>query len=720
MRRLAPSLGEQFSRHDLVRSPHVWFALCATFGVFAISTAGLSFVMPDVNGAHVRVLSAILAAATVLFFASKAPEPNTVQAHLLLSAVYVGPALSIWAFAPGGTATVATAMFIGPLVSMWTTSRLHQLLHLIAATVVLFIPSALGVTDLATTVACMALVPAVWALSGCVSVILEACEEQGTNLARLIRRDPLTGIGNRRLLDESLADALADHTQAGDTFSVLTLDLNGFKRLNDAHGHAAGDDLLREVAAALSATADEHATVVRQGGDEFAVVLPHTTRAEADDVAAQIREELASITRGVNRGDVSSGIGRATFPADGDHPETLLHVADERLRADKARSARPALPSTGGTQRDERRPVAARQTTLKVASVAPPRRGRRQSALGDGIGRMELQFNPLVWRAHASMYVIYGIMGLVITLRAPQLVGPGFPLIVAFGAAVGIVYLLSGPPAIGTWANHAVVAMTYLIPTVILVLCQPGGGVAIGCLIFVGPLTATRLLSRWQIGAHLSAASCFLLALIPSGLVDAPTMVSILILVSAMWVLGICCVIVLEAAEQQTERLRELVGRDPLTGVGNRRALDDLLARELPHRSTRHPLSIITLDLNGFKALNDSVGHAAGDALLIDAAAALTRETRPSETIVRQGGDEFCVVLPETPSGDLADRIAGFRAALATVDCGGQPLTTGAGFATAPTDAITSAGLLQTADERLLVDKRQASARRGAPRRAAA
>ena len=707
MRLPAPSLGEQFSRHDLVRSPHVWFALYATFGVFAVATAGLSFVMPDVTPSHIWLLSAVLGVATVVFFKSQAPEPDTPAAHLLLAAIYVGPALSIWAFAPGGTATVATAMFIGPLCSMWTTRRSHQLLHLTAATVVLFIPSALGVTDLATTVACIALVPAVWALSGCVSVVLEACENQGVRLARLVRRDPLTGIGNRRLLDERLSAALAEHAAGGDSFAVLTLDLNGFKDLNDAHGHAAGDDLLRDVAGALTAVTREDATVVRQGGDEFAVILPHTGDLELGELATSIRRELATITRGVERGTVTSGIGHAVFPVDGSDADTLLAVADDRLRSDKTRTKEHRQP-IAAEQAGPRRKVAARQTTLKVASVAPPRTSHH-SGLGNGVGRLELQFNPLVWWAHSSMYLIYGVMGLAVILWAPQLVGPGFPLIVAFGTLVGIVYLIAGPPAIGTLANHAVVSMTYLIPTVILVLCQPGGGVAIGCLIFVGPLTASRLLSRWQIGAHLAAASIFLLALIPSGLVDASTMVSILILVGAMWVLGVCCVIVLEAAEVQTEKLRQLVGRDPLTGIGNRRALDELLVRELPRRTVRHPLSVITLDFNGFKALNDHVGHAAGDALLIDAANALTRAARSSETVIRQGGDEFCVVVRDTPAQQLAERIAEFREALATVDCGGSPLTTGAGYASAPVDAVSSAGLLQAADERLLVDKRAAA-----------
>ncbi len=725
MLRVTPQLGAQFSRHELVRSPHVWFALCGTFAVFTIAISILAFVMPGVDTTRMLGLAAALAAVTGVLFASSAPQPDTIQAHLLLALIYVGPAVAIWGFAPTGSAAVGSAMFIGPLVAMWTTRRSHQILHLIAATIVLFIPPALGVTDPQTLLACLALAPAIWVLSFCVSVVLEGSERQGVRLARLMRRDPLTGVGNRRLLDERLAEniLIADRTRG--SFAILTLDLNGFKALNDTLGHAAGDDLLRDVAGALRRSTPDEATLVRQGGDEFAVLLPGAAASDAHRTASEISAALSAVTAAGHSGAVSSGIGTAVFPDDAREPSALLDLADDRLRAEKA--ARPTGPGSTLAAALPARPRGPRQAAVHPAAVrskAPPRPASRDAEAAqdealldhaesdDGIGRRDMEGNPLVWRANASMYLIYAVMGAFVVRFAPELTGPLFPYVVAFGGLVGIVFLLDGPPRLEARANHVVIAMTYVIPLLILITCPRGGSVAIGCLIFVGPLAATRLTSRWQIAAHLCVASALLLALIPTGLVDAATIVSILMLVGAMWVLGICCVIVLEAAEAQTVQLRELVGHDPLTGVGNRRSLDGLLGRELKRRTGREAVSLLAFDFNGFKALNDTVGHAAGDALLIAAAGALQAEARSGEHVFRQGGDEFCIVCVGADGDAARARATAFRSALSAVDCNGQPLTTGLGVASAPRDGTTPTAILAAADLRLLTDKRTFTAPR--------
>ena len=97
---------------------------------------------------------------------------------------------------------------------------------------------------------------------------------------------------------------------------------------------------------------------------------------------------------------------------------------------------------------------------------------------------------------------------------------------------------------------------------------------------------------------------------------------------------------------------------DPLTGLYNRRHLDELLAREVvwAQRENRH-LSVLLLDLDGFKSYNDAHGHLAGDRVLRQVAAGLSTAVRPGDALFRYGGEEFLVVLPST-SGEMARRVA--------------------------------------------------------------
>ncbi len=97
---------------------------------------------------------------------------------------------------------------------------------------------------------------------------------------------------------------------------------------------------------------------------------------------------------------------------------------------------------------------------------------------------------------------------------------------------------------------------------------------------------------------------------------------------------------------------------DPLTGLFNRRYLEELLARELAWAQTnRKHLSVLLLDLDGFKSYNDTHGHLAGDRVLEQVASSLAAAVRPGDTLVRFGGDEFVVVQPNT-SGEIARRLA--------------------------------------------------------------
>jgi diguanylate cyclase (GGDEF)-like protein len=151
---------------------------------------------------------------------------------------------------------------------------------------------------------------------------------------------------------------------------------------------------------------------------------------------------------------------------------------------------------------------------------------------------------------------------------------------------------------------------------------------------------------------------------------------------------------------------------DPLTGLPNRRALSEALERALAraHR-TGQPVAVLALDLDGFKAINDRLGHPAGDATLLEVADRLRGAIRRSDVVARLGGDEFAVVAGEaggrTPMARLARRIAAALAVPINLAAEGVTIGVSIGIAFHPGDGATSEQLISRADEALYVAKRQ-------------
>jgi len=171
--------------------------------------------------------------------------------------------------------------------------------------------------------------------------------------------------------------------------------------------------------------------------------------------------------------------------------------------------------------------------------------------------------------------------------------------------------------------------------------------------------------------------------------------------------------------EDERDALRASAFSDPLTGVANRRSLLERIDYEIArHARSRHSFALLMLDLDGFKLLNDRFGHPAGDDLLRDVAAALSRVIRDQDTLARVGGDEFCVLAPETDTAGAERLTSRVEAAVARVVAGVDALGASVGAAVFPDDGKTSPALLEAADQRLLGAKRHTHGHR--PRRRAA
>ena len=166
-----------------------------------------------------------------------------------------------------------------------------------------------------------------------------------------------------------------------------------------------------------------------------------------------------------------------------------------------------------------------------------------------------------------------------------------------------------------------------------------------------------------------------------------------------------------EAARNQGKMLESLALKDPLTGLANRRLLAERMSMALVHaRRNKSTMAVVYLDLDGFKQINNTLGHGAGDALLIMVAARLVATVREEDTVARLGGDEFLMALWNVTGTDDAAKVA-----LKVVEAVSQPygieghtvrITTSAGIAIYPVHGEDADTLMKSADLALYEAKR--------------
>jgi diguanylate cyclase (GGDEF)-like protein len=151
------------------------------------------------------------------------------------------------------------------------------------------------------------------------------------------QHDALTGLPNRAMLEERLAAEMERATATGGLLGIIYMDLDGFKQINDTHGHDAGDAVLRETARRMTQCVRRGDTVARIGGDEFVVLLPLLGRREdAENIAAKITAALRQpISFNQQTLNVGASVGIGIWPLDGEQPDLLLKSADAHMYREK-------------------------------------------------------------------------------------------------------------------------------------------------------------------------------------------------------------------------------------------------------------------------------------------------------------------------------------------------------------------------------------------------
>jgi diguanylate cyclase (GGDEF)-like protein len=159
--------------------------------------------------------------------------------------------------------------------------------------------------------------------------------DRASQLEKLSATDPLTGLYNRRFLEQRIEEELSRSSRQGLDLAIMMIDLDHFKNYNDLCGHLAGDKVLQRVAQLLKASAREMDILTRYGGEEFCVILPSTSQKEALLVAERMRKTIENERfpkeDGLPLGHLTISIGIATFPHAGKLAKGLINSADKAL-----------------------------------------------------------------------------------------------------------------------------------------------------------------------------------------------------------------------------------------------------------------------------------------------------------------------------------------------------------------------------------------------------
>ncbi|HEV7809282.1 MAG TPA: diguanylate cyclase, partial [Candidatus Limnocylindrales bacterium] len=450
--------------------------------------------------------------------------------------------------------------------------------------------------------------------AGQASLALENAEVHGAVTVRA-EHDALTGLRNHGSFQRELGQAI---TRAeGAPFALLMLDLDSFKGFNDSCGHPAGDALLAGVGEAMRSATRSGDGLYRYGGDEFAVILPGATRIEAFEVVDRLRRAVAAVPSPTGpRVTISAGV--ACHPEDGTTKDDLVAAADQSLYLAKPASARRG-DDADAARRDPY------LSALDETAIALMNRHDPQDLLETIIARAA----ALVGTPHGFIYLVepdgeslvvrhgIGIFTDFLDYRMP--VGEGLS---------GQVFREGRPIAVDDY--DAYTARSGDMPSgafgAVCGIPLTTGGRVVG-VIGLASGSHERTFGTREIAALSRFAQLASIALDNAHL--------------------------FEAAQRGALY-------DQVTGLPNRDLLTDRVAHSLAwnREGDQDPIALILLDLDRFKVINESLGHAVGDSLLVVVGERLQRCVRPGDTVARFGGDEFGVILDGITSVEDAHRLA--------------------------------------------------------------
>jgi diguanylate cyclase (GGDEF)-like protein len=312
----------------------------------AIGLAGVA--LPGTDRDHpvwiaVLVTFAMAWGIASLWFACYRPLPMGHRAPVTAAMM---PVVAIALWATGGASSqvgpllLFTVLFVAWFFPVRTAWPLLALLCGAYASPLLYDT---GATAQAYPAKVLAFAVAVGGVSRVMQVLKLRLERAEAEQRAMAERDPLTGLRNRRSFDTALARAMREGAEA--RAALVLFDFDGFKAINDRHGHPAGDAVLRSVSEACRAVVRQSDCLARLGGDEFALIAPGAGEEAATRIVEALRNAIATAPMPAGVRGITATFGTAVAPGDGTDGEALILRADERLLRRKRSVARPAVAS---------------------------------------------------------------------------------------------------------------------------------------------------------------------------------------------------------------------------------------------------------------------------------------------------------------------------------------------------------------------------------------
>lgn len=316
------------------------------WSTFILSVAGFGYAAATWEEPNRLALSALFGAAVlVALIVAVLPREYLIRSALReqfffwWSASYVAVIAGL-AYFDGGAGSPMTLLFFSPLVftALWAPRRRVMAMGLLVLIAYFGTDLAAGMTSL----------PTLAFYAACLASVALLCawqagdhQLQREELARVSRADSLTGCLNRRGFEERAAGELADALRRSRPLAIVLLDLDDFKAVNDAHGHATGDEILRSTVGRMVDLLRPIDAVARMGGDEFALLLPEIDHEQSLTVAGRVQSALAE------RAQASLGV--ASYPRHGSTLEALLAHADAELYTAKSGGSSTAAEAARAT-----------------------------------------------------------------------------------------------------------------------------------------------------------------------------------------------------------------------------------------------------------------------------------------------------------------------------------------------------------------------------------